>query len=188
MRRLTRTLLALLTVAIALFLYMELSYIPEQEAQRERYAAEQLDPLTHHVEAVLPYRHKYMGNASNLFQLFGHLPLQDLRHTFQLYPEELTAELIYEAPATEVEQVAMQRSLIYTSVAAFALIDNLEQIRYRFPDHVYTVDRPTAEDRYGPLEPLLDPERWHSEVQAPLRDEAYAGARFHELVRSEPSR
>ena len=188
MKRLTGTLLALLTVAIALFLYMELSYLPEQEAQREQYAAEQLDPLTHHVEEVLPYRHKYMGNASNLFQLFGHLPLQDLRHTFQLYPEVLTAELIYETPVAEADQMGMQRSLIYTSVAAFALIDNLEQVRYRFPDHVYTVDRPMAEDRYGPLKPLLTPERWRAEVQDPLRDEAYASARFHELIRSEPSR
>ncbi|MBE5397251.1 hypothetical protein HT747_19120 [Brevibacillus borstelensis] len=60
---------------------------PEAEAKEEQYRMEQRNPLTHDFENVLPYKHKYMGDAGNLGNLNYHLPLSDIPKTFQLFPE-----------------------------------------------------------------------------------------------------
>ena len=173
MKRRSILLVILVVVAVTLFVAMEFVYLPNQEAQREQYQAEQLNPLTHHLDEVLPYQHPYMGNASNLSQLFGHLPLQDLPFTFQLYPDELTAELIFETFAAPIDQLHLQRSLIYNSTAAFALIANLESLHYTFLDATYTIDRSDVANEYGDPAALLDPEIWQSKIQEPLRDPVY---------------
>ncbi|MFS0724072.1 DUF4825 domain-containing protein [Paenibacillus sp. 1P07SE] len=179
-------LLALLVLGAGMFVYMEAGYLPRQAAQQERYRAEQLDPLTHHLDEVLPYRHLYMGNAGNLTQLFGHLPLQDLAFTFQLYPDELTAVLRFESAATDTAQLHLQRSLIYNSTAAIALIGNLEVIRYQFTDVNYEISRSDIGEQYGAISTLLDPAAWRTSVQEPLRDPDYVqdvwDARFTEVA------
>lgn len=58
---------------------------PEAEAKEEQYRMEQRNPLTHDFENVLPYKHKYMGDAGNLGNLNYHLPLSDIPKTFSFF-------------------------------------------------------------------------------------------------------
>ncbi|WP_020618554.1 DUF4825 domain-containing protein [Paenibacillus daejeonensis] len=182
MKKRTWIIISLLVIAVSLFIFVEGVYIPDQEAQREQYQAEQLNPLTHHLDEVLPYQHPYMGNAGNLSNLFFHLPLQDLSFTFQLYPDELTAALIFDTSAAQVDQLHLQRSLIYNSTAAFALIDNLETLRYTFSDDTYIVERSAVVRQYGELSALLEPQIWQATVQDPLKNSAHEQELWRDLV------
>lgn len=108
------------------------------------------------------YKSQYMGDSSNIVGLFYHLPLGSEKMTYQIDSEAFVFEIDYEQGLAQVgihnhniskeknynekkdrkrgENEAYQ-SMIYNSVIAFSLIDNLQGIRYRFKDHCFFVTR-----------------------------------------------
>ncbi|MFM1653310.1 DUF4825 domain-containing protein [Brevibacillus sp. B_LB10_24] len=153
---------------------------PEMERQQEQYRLDQLNPLTHDFQSVLPYKNKYMGNAGNLINLNYHLPLGDIVASFQLYPEELTAEVFYDRKAADLDEKRLKQALLYNSTANFVLIDNLQALKLSFNGTSYTITREAVEKWYGDrFKELQDNETWKKEVQGPLADPAYA-RRFYE--------
>ena len=65
----------------------------------------------------------------------------------------------------------VQRDLIYNTVAAMAVIDNLSGITYNFSGDTYSFKRTQIEDVFGtPLSNLLEQEKWSKEVQDKLKD------------------
>lgn len=166
--------IGLLVVGIGLFALVQGVVLPKQELREAEYAEAQRDPTTHDVKRILPYRHPYMGNAANLGNLFDHLPLAHLRRTYQLHPETLTAEINYQAAASQVDGPTLYKSLIYNSVAAFALIGNLEHLRFNFMDAAYVTGRDRMEAVFGrDLSALLTEETWKTAVQEPLADPGF---------------
>ncbi|MGK5506836.1 DUF4825 domain-containing protein [Brevibacillus formosus] len=125
----------------------------------------QQSPLTHDLESILPYKNKYMGATSNPV-MFNHLPLSDLKRTFQLRPEKFTIEIHYEEKTTDIEAKLFQQAMLYNSVAAFALVDNLQTVEYRFADTTIVATRVAMQDLFGEdLASLLTKEKWRASVQ-----------------------
>lgn len=148
--------------------------LPKLEHEQQQASLRQQHPLTHDISQVLSYRHPYMGNASNLSNLFGALPLQELRRTFRLDSEQYVAELHFEVAATETEELLLKQSLIYNATAAFALIDNLQTVRFQFLDRGYSVNRANVEQWYGErANQLAVPDVWQEHVQSKLHDQEY---------------
>ena len=149
--------------------------------QDERFQRKQFVVTMQELSTILPYKSKYMGDNSNTINLFYHLPLGVNPVKYQMYPEELTLELCYrttfaEAGIKNLEYVANEsvgkfdaeelgirmttQALIYNSTAAFALIDNLQKLIFRFSDGSYTIKRHTIEDEFAEFYPILNEEKW----------------------------
>lgn len=170
-----KLILLLASVGVLLFSAVQGIVLPQWDRNEQIYAAEQLSPLTHDLESIMKYQNKYMGNASNLSNLMHTLPLSEVRSTMELHPDSLAADIIYHAPTTDLEPQKLERSLIYNATAAFALIDNLKRIRFKFDDRVYEAERGRLEDWYGKkLSSLTDsPKIWKPDVQNPLAAPSY---------------
>jgi hypothetical protein len=115
-----------------------------------------------------------MGNASNFANLFSSLPLSNADRTFQLYPDTWTAEVNYKDTVMHIGEERVNRAIIYNATAAFALIDNLETIRFYFTGENYEVIRTDVEKWYGAkASSLLEKGTWEKSVQSKLRDPEY---------------
>lgn len=207
MKSLNHWIIGLLAVGLVLFGILQIGVIPHKEAAKAQYEREQLEATTHDLNAVLPYKSPYMGDASNTINLFGHLPLAATERTFQLFPDQLTVQVEYKDSLPEVGKANMDRkaaagfpiakqtdsaylaevrkSLIYNSAAAFSLIGNLEGVIYQFTDVTYTVSREDVEALYGDLDRLLDKTNWQEQVQRPLQDSRYVDETAHKMLREQ---
>lgn len=166
--------ISLLVVGVALFGYVQGVLIPQMAQKEQQYESDQQDPLTHHIESVWEYKHKYMGNASNLMNLFYALPLSDLDRTYQLFPDQLTAEINYKVSADSVEKDRLESALLYNATVAFSLIENLEAIHFNFEEVSYRTTRTGIEAWYGVnLTGLAESDEWDQLVQINLADREY---------------
>ena len=118
MKTRNKLIVLLLANGVILFGIIQGYVIPEQQLRAEQYANDQLHPATHDLKRILPYKSQYMGDASNLSNLFTHLPLSEYSRGFQLYPEELTAQVNYSMTSIKPEEI--NQALMYNSAAAFA--------------------------------------------------------------------
>ncbi|MBY0086085.1 DUF4825 domain-containing protein [Brevibacillus sp. M2.1A] len=168
-----KIILALVLIGVVLFMAIQIMIIPQNEAQSEQYQLAQQNPLTHDLESILPYKNKYMGATSNLV-MFNHLPLSDFKRTFQLRPEKFTIEIHYEDKTTDIEAKLFKQAMLYNSVAAFALVDNLQTVEYRFADTTIVATRGAIQGLFGEdLASLLTKEKWRTGVQDKLRDDQF---------------
>ncbi|EIM05380.1 hypothetical protein A1A1_16485 [Planococcus antarcticus DSM 14505] len=166
-----KVILFLLIIGFSLFGVIQGIVLPNIKQDEAQYVKEQQEPLTHNFEASLPYKSKYMGNASNLFNLFHSLPLSHVEKTFQLDSEMLSAKVIYNERISDIGIEKVERSVVYNATAAFALIDNLEEVQFSFLDQNYQVLRSGIQAEYEvPLSELAEVEVWEKEVQLELKD------------------
>lgn len=160
---------------LLLFGVVHFLIIPDNNKKAAEYAAAQLSPKTHDIENVLKYKNKYMGNSSNLINLFRALPLCNYDTKYQLYPDKLTAEVKYEVSTETLGGQKTIEAILYNSTAAFALIDNLQVMVFSFSDRQYSVSREATKAWYGEkaLSNLLDKKIWQENVQSKLSDSSY---------------
>ncbi|MWV45981.1 DUF4825 domain-containing protein [Paenibacillus sp. HJL G12] len=170
-----KTILLLAAAGILLFTAVQGFVLPQWDRDKQVYAAEQQSPLTHDLQSIMKYQNKYMGNFSNLSNLNHALPLNEIPSTMELHPDSLAADILYQAGTADLDEERLERSLIYNATASFALIDNLQQIRFKFDNRTYTAKRTKFENWYGKkLSSLTDsPKIWKPAVQEPLADRAY---------------
>ncbi len=182
----------LFIIGVILFIVVRFIIIPDNTRKQEEYNMAQSDAVTHDLDRILPYKSPYMGDASNIINLYNNLPLA-VDRTFHLISDELTLEINYkdtmlQAGEKSIEnkkekagdintkqdskcQYEVYKDLIYNSTAAFALIDNLEKINYNFSDTTYSVTRDRIESLFTTkLSDLLADENWKIQLQDRLKD------------------
>lgn len=154
----------------------------QKQYQREvAYNQAQQEVTTHDLQSILPYKNKYMGNASNNIGLFSHLPLSNFNRSYSQDPETFTFEINFEGASTRIESVRLKKEIIYSAVSAFALIDNLQTVKYHFTDTTYTVGRAEIEEQYGDLQSLLNESSWRS-MQEKLKDSGFVEELFQKIT------
>lgn len=183
MKNKNHIIIALALVAVALFVAVELVFLPQQRQSEENYRVAQQEPVTHDLAAILPYQSKYMGDASNNMNLFHTLPLNEYLNGFEQNPELLGLTVNYNKSTGEIETQKLKRAIIYNSTSAFALIDNLKVLNYRFNDQTYTVTRSgvrraVAENLAG----LLNKSVWKTDLQNKLQDDGYVQGTFQAIT------
>lgn len=135
--------------------------------------------LTHDITTIQSYKSPYMGNATNLSQLFYHLPLNHLSMNFEMDSKACALTVNYVDTIKAVGLEELKRDVLYNTIAAMATIDNLAQITYHFSDATYRFDRTQIETVFGsPLSSLLDKETWHSKVQELLKSKEFVDSFF----------
>lgn len=190
--------MVLLLIGFVGFIWIQLVVLPNKNQAEERYAKEQLNPLTQDFNYIAKYESDYLGDNSNTFNLFRSLPMTQDEMTFQLYPEELGVEVHYPTTLSESthstittdkdneygqdEVLIAHRTLLYNATAGFALIKNMDQLTLEFQDNVFEFKRSDVESKYSNLDQLLDENMWTQEVQQPLEDDQYVEETFKELA------
>lgn len=178
-----------------LYIVVRFIIIPDSVRKEMEYNKAQYNAVTHNLNSILPYKSPYMGDASNIINLYNNLPMT-VDRTFQLLSDELTLVIYYKDTFLQVgeKSVEMQedetndsngkqnqvyqdevfKDLIYNSTAAFALIDNLKKINYNFTDINYSVTRDMIEELYTvKLSELLTEKNWSVLVQDKLKDSEF---------------
>jgi len=126
---------------------------------------QQLSVNTHDFQKVLAYENDFMGNASNMNNLFNNLPLSDYKGSIELDSESFIFTVNYDT-------VGDDKAVIYNATAAFVLIDNLEVIEMHFTNQSYIITRENVEKWFGSnLEQLTDPAHFKEKVQKPLMND-----------------
>ena len=171
MTKKSKIIIGLLAVAAVLFCLIQFWIIPANQAKREAYAQNQTDALTHDITSIEDYKSPYIGNASNVGNLFWNLPLNNVDMKFEIDSETCTLTVNYLDTVWNIGEDKVQRDLIYNTVAAMAAIDNLSGITYNFSGDSYSFERTQIEDVFGtPLSNLLEQEKWRNDVQDKLKD------------------
>ena len=127
-----RLIIGLFVVGLVFYGAIEGLILPQREAAREQYRLEQRDPLTHDLDSILKFKSAYMGDASNLINLFCTLPLNHIAMSFQMDSEQFLVEVHYQDNAANIGDTQVRRAMLYDATAAFALIDNLQRIDFVF--------------------------------------------------------
>lgn len=179
----------LLSIGVITFLIQQF-YVQAQDRNKKKYLNEQKEVTTSDLDYIKDYKKQYMGNASNTINLFYSMPLSAAIKDFKFYSDKLTVQVNFKDTMLNAGKISMEnksfaaegtvdkinavyqneveKSLIYNSVAAFALIDNLEGIIFNFTDINYTVSRDDIESEYGKLDTLLEKNTWNKKVRDPL--------------------
>jgi len=166
-----RVIIALLIIGTLLFSVVQFVVVPHNNAKEQEYLAAQVEPTTHDLSRILPYKNRYIGNSSNTINLFYNLPLAEHGVKFQIFSQTLALEIDYQVSAQKIGGEKVHKALIYNSVAAFSLIDNLKKITYVFSDTSYEVTRTNIESVFGKNpSSLLAKEKWKTAVQHELEN------------------
>lgn len=170
--------IGLLVIGVALFIAVQFIIIPHNNSEQNKYFAAQKEPATHDLSSILEYKNKYMENASNISNLFHHLPLSNVGMNFELFPDNLEIEVNYKDTVWNIGEERVKSSLLYNSTAAFALIDNLKIIDYNFSGTSYQVKRADIESLYSNFNKILEKENWSNYVQSKMNDLQYVEDTF----------
>jgi len=154
-----------LVVGIALVLLIGVFYVlSNNQKQVEKEDVKQLSVETHNFNKVLAYENDYMGNNSNITNLFNKLPLSNHKYLVELEPNTFTAVINYNKSSDD-------KTVIYNTTAAFVLIKNLEVMDMRFSDRSYVMTRENVEQWFGDdFDRLIDPIIFKDKVQNSLME------------------
>ena len=189
-----KIIIILIIVAVIIFA-LQRYYVHLIDEKQNKYLNDQQEVTTCDLDYIMEYKNLYMGNASNLGNLFRRLPLRVSIKDFQLFPNELTAQINFNDSELNVGRASLEskntavtgtvedihaiyqnevnKSLSYNAIATFALIDNLEGIIYKFTDITYTVTRDDIEAIYVNLDNLLEKDTWNKVIRDPFGDKEY---------------
>lgn len=166
-----KMIIALLLIGITLSIIVQFVIVPRNNEKKQKYIADQLEPTTHDLESILEFKNPYIGDSSNVINLFYNLPLADRGVKFEIKSKDYALIVNYLDTVWNIGREKVDKALIYNSVAAFALIGNLELIAYNFSGDAYYVTRIDIELIFGKdLASLLTKEKWQSTVQDRLQD------------------
>lgn len=117
----------------------------------------------------MDYKSPYIGDASNVGNLFWALPLNNVDMKFEINSETCALTVNYLDTVWNIGEETVQRDVIYNSAAAMAAIDNLSGITYNFSGDSYSFNRKQVEEVFGsPLADRLDKDIWGEKVQGKL--------------------
>ncbi len=174
MNKKNKVIIGLLAVAVILFCAVQFWIIPTNQAKQEEYAWNQTDALTHDISAIEDYRSAYVGDANNISGLFENLPLNNISKKYEINSDDYILTVNYLDTVWNIGEEKVQRDLIYNSVAAMAVIDNLAGITYNFSGESYSFERQEIEDVFGsPLSTLLVSKKWSEKVQTWLSSKEF---------------
>ncbi|WP_166462420.1 DUF4825 domain-containing protein [Psychrobacillus vulpis] len=155
-----------MAIGFVLLLLIGVFYVlSNNQVKSEREKEIELNTANHNFEKVLAYENDYMGNASNMGNLFNNIPLSSYKDNIELDSDAFTFIINYDTTSDE----EAEKAVIYNATAAFVLVKNLEVINMRFLNNSYVVTRENVEEWFGgDLKELIDPSMFKEKVQKPL--------------------
>ncbi len=164
-----KIIIAVMTFAAVVICVIRIGIVPANQSKQAKYGQTQTDSLTHDIAVIRDLHVTYVGDISNVIQLFNMLPLNNIPMMFQIDPDNCALTVNYLDTVWNVGEEKVERDLIYNSVAAMAVIDNLTAISYEFSGAAYSFERKEMENVFSsPLCNMLKEDDWNEMVQAKL--------------------
>ena len=113
MNKKSKIIIGLLVVAVILFCLIQFWIIPTNQAKEEAYAQNQTDALTHDITSIEDYKSPYIGNASNVSNLFWNLPLNNVDMKFEIDSDTCNLTVNYLDTVWNIGEEKVHRDLIY---------------------------------------------------------------------------
>lgn len=180
MNKKNKIIVTLISVAVVLFVVIQFVIVPANEKRQNEYAVNQTDSLTHDYTVIENYKNPYIGDSTNVSQLFYALPLNDVPMKFEIDSEDCTLTVYYLETVWNIGEDKVHRDLIYNTVAAMAAIDNLKAITYEFSGTQYSYTREQIEKIFKtPLSSLLSEDIWEESLQNNLNSDDFV-AQFYQ--------
>ena len=136
------------------------------------------------IDALLRFENQYIGNNSNTGGLINALPLSEYGYVFEIDSENLGLTIDYHfTDWYGNENLYVDRGLVYNSVCLFALIDNLQSVRFNFSGSTYVITRESVEENYPDYAGIfaggqVDKEGFNRYVEGRMNDDAFVEAMF----------
>lgn len=101
------------------------------------------------IENIIKYKSNYIGDNSNDGNLINSLPLSEYGYVFEIDSKNNGLTINYHMTDWYiVEELYLQKALLYNSVSIFSLIDNVKYIKYNFTGNSYIVSRENLEKSF----------------------------------------
>ena len=101
------------------------------------------------IDNIIKYKNKYVGNNSNDGNLIASLPLSEYGYVFEIDTNNLGLIIDYHITDWYInENYYLEKSIVYNSVSIFALIDNVNYIKYNFSGRTYEINRESVENNF----------------------------------------
>lgn len=164
--------------------YYEIDFSKKKNACMNPY-----DPNKSDMSRLIKYQNKYIGNNSNTSNLFTQLPLAEYGFTTEIDSNHLGIKLNYQHSVIYIqedkENFYLKQSLIYNSISAFLLLQNLNYINFNFLDEQYDVtkEKVSALDFYDNLinDDKISLENVQKHLVEQLNDELFVNNIFNLL-------
>lgn len=136
---------------------------------------------------LIQYQSKYVGDHSNIGQLIGTLPLSEYGFVFEIDSENCGMTIDYHfTDWYNNENLYTEKALVYNSVSAFALIENLKYITFNFSGSSYSVTREAIEKNYPNYEDIfaensIDAEKFSTYVEQKMNDSLFVSNVFKQF-------
>ncbi|WP_296877334.1 DUF4825 domain-containing protein [Thomasclavelia sp.] len=128
------------------------------------------------IDNIIKYQNKYLGNNSNTGNLITNLPLSNYGYVFEIDSENYGLIINYNTTDWyNNDDMYIERSLIYNSVAIFMLIDNLKTITFNFSGSQYIIEREVIENNYPNYNQIIhdgkiDKDKFNHDVENKMND------------------
>lgn len=97
---------------------------------------------------LFQYKGSYVGNNNAISHILNNLPITAYPNDFELQTKQQPYGLILNYIGSEPQQ-QREKIIIYTATYLFALIQNIDWIRYNFADQQYTISKEQMRSWYG---------------------------------------
>lgn len=128
------------------------------------------------IDNIIKYQNKYLGNNSNTGNLITNLPLSNYGYVFEIDSENYGLTINYNTTDWyNNDDMYIERSLVYNSVAIFMLIDNLKTITFNFSGSQYIIEREVIENNYPNYDQIIhdgkiDKDKFNQDVENKMND------------------
>lgn len=128
------------------------------------------------IDNIIKYQNKYLGNNSNTGNLITNLPLSNYGYVFEIDSENYGLIINYNTTDWyNSDDMYIERSLVYNSVAIFMLIDNLKTITFNFSGSQYIIEREVIENNYPNYNQIIhdgkiDKDKFNHDVENKMND------------------
>lgn len=138
------------------------------------------------IDNLYKYQNKYLGNNSNTGNLISSLPLNEYGFAFELDGKNFGATInYYTTDWYNNDDLYINKSLIYNSVAMFLLIDNIEYLEYNFSGNSYYITREDVEINYPNYSKIkqdkINKEMFNQYLEAKMNDQDFIKKQFKVL-------
>lgn len=109
------------------------------------------------IEKIKKYEHVYLGSNGDMGMLIEALPLSQYQYVFEIDTENNGLIIHYHWTDWYAnENLYIQKSLLYNSVAIFALIDQVNYLQFHFSGSSYQVTREKIVSNYPDYEKIIE--------------------------------
>jgi len=139
------------------------------------------------IDNIIKYKNKYVGNNSNDGNLISALPLSEYGYVFEIDSDNLGLIIDYHITDWYInENYYLEKSIVYNSVSIFALIDNVQYIKYNFSGKSYMVTRENVENNFPHYSEIvrdnIDKKAFNKYLEEKVNDDNFIDLYFNKFV------